>query len=404
MDVQKLSGTVAGVANGETQMMWRSDLEQTVAWSIRDAKRTGLMCAVLRIENCEPKYRGAAVDACDRALRSGSVARVAACLDSTGLSFCVLATGEASVSSLASRLRWAVRDAGLGVGVAVAENTENEQEAARLCVMDLMSASRGAREGEIVSQVHSEMNISHALAKGEIDTWYQPVVRTHSGGVVGIAIEPHWEAGSDVSVAVPYIWGAAIAAGEAENLLSNIAKTAAEETADIRSSGVKLHLPVMQRHLETPGFGERMLEKLIGVPLEDIVIELAPSEGPWTSVSLGSLRFFSNLGCGLSMRGFGSGTSNIELLSLQNWSTVTLSSALVAHQAVKPELSRLARSAVLAVIETGAACGVEGVENPADAEHLTGYGVTLARGGSWSRPGPARVLRGVARSSVVSTV
>lgn len=392
------------VANGETHMMWRSDLEQTVAWSIRDAKRTGLMCAVLRIENCEPKYRGAAVDACDRALRSGSVARVAACLDETGLSFCILTPGEASVASLASRLRWAVRDAGLGVGVAVAENSENEQEAARSCVMDLMSASRGAREGEIVSQVHSEMNISHAISRGEIETWYQPVVRTHNGSTVGVAIEPHWEAGSDVSVAVPYIWGSAVSAGEAENLLGYITKKAVEETATIRVSGVKLHLPVMQKHLETPGFGERLLEKLIGVPLEDVVIEVSPSDSPWTSVALGSLRFFSNLGCGLSMRGFGSGTSNIELLSLLNWGTVTLSGALVSHQAVKPELSRLARSAVLTVIETGASCGIEGIEDRESVEHLTGYGVTLARGGAWSRPGPARVLRGVARNSVVSTV
>lgn len=404
MDVQKIDGTVAGVANGETQMLWRSDLEQTVAWSITDAKRTGLMCAVLRIENCAPKYRGAAVDACDRALRSGSIAKVTACLDATGLSFCVLTASESSIASIASRLRWAVKDAGLGVGVSIAEDDDNEHEAARRCVMNLMSASRGAREGEIVSQVHSEMNISHALSRGDIETWYQPVVRTHSGGVVGVAIEPHWEAGSDVSVAVPYIWNSAVAAGEAENLLSSIAKKAAEETIGQRSSGVKLHIPVLQKHLETPGFGERMLEKLIGVSLDDVVIELQPSEGPWTSVSLGSLRFFSNLGCDLSMRGFGSGTCNIELLSLQNWRTVTLSPTLVAHQSAKPELSKIARSAVLTVIETGASCGIEGVEDPADAEHLTGYGVTLARGGTWSRPGPARLLNGVARTRVVSTV
>ena len=395
---------MAHVANGENQLIWRSDLEQTVAWAIKDAKRTGLLCAVLRIENCEPKYRGAAVDACDRALRSGSVSKVTACLDGTGLSFCVLASNESSVSAIASRLRWAVRDAGLGVGVAVAENAENEQEAARACVMDLLSASRGAREGEIVSQVHSEMNISHAISREEIGTWYQPIVRTHNGGVYGVAVEPHWEAGSDVSVAVPYIWNASSSAGEAEHLLAVISKKAVIETGEIRASGVKIHIPVLQKHLECPGFGERMLEKLIGVSLDDVVIELQPSEGPWTSVSLGALRFFSNLGCGLSMRGFGSGTCNIELLALQNWRMVTLSPSLVAHQAAKPDLSKIARSAVLTVIETGASCGIEGVEDPTDAEHLTGYGVTLARGGPWSRPGPSRLLSGVARSRTVSTV
>ena len=83
---------------------------------------------MLRLGLCSPAIKGAAVDAAERALRSGTVTLITACSDDHGLAFLVTAGSEAGVNALSSRIKWAVQDAGLGVGISYADETSDLQE------------------------------------------------------------------------------------------------------------------------------------------------------------------------------------------------------------------------------------------------------------------------------------
>lgn len=372
------------------KVLWRTDLHQGAVWFIADARKNGATCALLRVGNCSPAIKGAAVDAAERALRSGTVSLITACSDDRGLAFLVTASSQAGVNALSSRIKWAVQDAGLGVGISYADETTEPQEAAVALVTDAGAAASLSNAGEIVTGSKKDLSVAHAIASGEIEAWYQGIHNLRTMTMEGLTVLPRWDAGNDVSIAPSYIWEMADNDGVSMELRSYLFEKAVEDTVDFRGRGGKLHLPVTVSYLESPHCSEQLLHATRKADAQQLVIELVETDEILTPNGSSTLRLFVSLGFELSLLGFGSGTNNIDRLVSHNWRHVSLSPAITASPE-NPSLYAVARNTVTLLAEYGARIGISGVEEETSYNHLLPYGLHSGRGNQFSRIGPSRI-------------
>ena len=372
------------------KVLWRTDLHQGAVWFIADARKNGATCAMLRLGLCSPAIKGAAVDAAERALRSGTVTLITACSDDHGLAFLVTAGSEAGVNALSSRIKWAVQDAGLGVGISYADETSDLQEAAVALITDAGAASSISNAGEIITGSKKDLSVAHAISSGEIEAWYQGIHNLRTMDIEGITVLPRWDAGNDVSIAPSYIWEMAHNDGVSFDLRSYLFERAVEDTIAFRERGGKLHLPVTVSYLESPHCSEQLLQATRKAGSQQLVIELVETDEILTPTGSSTLRLFGSLGFELSLLGFGSGTNNLDRLVAHNWRHVSLAPSITASPD-DPSLYAVARNTVTLLAEYGARIGISGVEEETTYNHLLPYGLHSGRGNQFSRIGPSRI-------------
>lgn len=385
--------TVCGVTQRTNpKVLWRTDLHQGAVWFISDARKHGSTCALLRVGNCSPAIKGAAVEAAERALRSGTVSLITACSDERGLAFLVTASSQAGVTALSSRVKWAVQDAGLGVGISYADETSDPQEAAVTLVTDAGAASSISNAGEIVTGSKKDLSVAHAISSFEIEAWYQGIHNLRTMTMEGVTVLPRWDAGNDVSIAPSYIWEMAESDGVSSELRSYLFEKAVEDTVSFREErGGKLHLPVTVSYLESPQCSEQLLHATRKADAQQLVIELVETNEILTPNGSSTLRLFASLGFELSLLGFGSGTNNLDRLVTHNWRHVSLAPSITAAPE-NPSLYAVARNTVTLLAEYGARIGISGVEEDTAYNHLLPYGLHSGRGNQFSRIGPSRII------------
>lgn len=388
------------------RLMWRSDLRQASEWVIRDGRRTGLRTALICIPSCPDHVRGRAVDAAERTVRSGVSRSAIACLHNGGLALWVNVQSCESAHAVASRVRWAIKDAGVGVGIAFADdNTEDLTAAAAKLEHDAESASLAASPGEVLDGGGSRDSVANeasalveALRTDKLQLWYQPIVDLRNNNtVVGAEALVRWETGENQAVSADRFWEIAVEHGVETELTVWVLNRAIEECRPEltdENAEFSLHINVSLRQVDDPHFPDLVLNAVAGVKAQRIVLEIVESGSSELTARMGAnLRLVRGMGIRIALDDFGKGWSSLERLANIEFDIVKLDRTLCYRAASKARIAACAKAG----IDVGHACGAlvvaEGVEHDDDAELLANAGADYGQGYLWGRPGPVRTLR-----------
>jgi EAL domain-containing protein (putative c-di-GMP-specific phosphodiesterase class I) len=409
MDELGRQRTVSGMDKtlpANQRLMWRSDLRQASEWVIRDGRRTGLRTALICIPNCPDHVRGRAVDAAERTVRSGVARSAIACLHNGGLALWVNVPSCESAHAVASRVRWAIKDAGVGVGIAFADdNTEDLTAAAAKLEHDAEAAALAANPGEVLdgggarnSVANEAAALVEALRTEKLQLWYQPIVDLRrSNVVVGAEALVRWETGENQAVSADRFWEIAVEHGVETELTVWVLNRAIEECRPEltdENAEFSLHINVSLRQVDDAHFPDLVLSAAAGVKAQRIVLEIVESgSSEITARMSANLRLVRGMGIRIALDDFGKGWSSLERLSSVEWDIVKLDRTLCYRAASKSRVAACARAGINVAHECGALVVAEGVEHDDDAELLAKSGADYGQGYLWGRPGPVRTLR-----------
>ena len=382
---------------GNRGLVWRSDLRQATEWAIRDARRLGLECAMICVPQCPDRVRGGAVDAAERAIRSGVARSATACLHDGGLIIIAHVPSQDSAHALASRVRWAVQDAGVGVGIAFAdESIEELADAAAKLEHDCEAAARGANPGEIIGGGARQTGsaLMEALREEKLRLWYQPIVRIEDGSMVGAEALCRWEPNEGGAVSADRFWEMAVEHGIERDITMWALRRAVTETQQlVEKRDIQIHVNCSLTQVDDPTFPDAILEAVNGVTPGHVVLEIVENGAREISQRMAAnLRLVRGMGVKTALDDFGSGWSGLSRLSNLEWDYVKIDRSLCHRVSQKTRQQACARAAIQVATECGALVVAEGVEHQDDADMLASLGALYGQGYLWSRPGPVRVI------------
>lgn len=379
------------------QLVWRGDIRQATEWLIRDAHRHNLAAAVIKINSCGDRIRGGAVDAAERAVRSGVARSACACLHDGGLIICVTTPTSDGALAVGARIKWAVADAGLGVGLALVDKTLDTLEAAVKVESDVAAAASSARPGELLSagavtSSHTH-HVEHALTTGELDVWFQPVVDLATDNIVAAIAVPRskddsgafggqrtWELVADDAAA------------------SDLATWALRATTTvIRTANTSRLVPIASavtpRMLEDERFVNTTLDALSGIDANTVMLQLIDTGvRDLTPRAIAALRLIQGMGITLILDNFGVGNQSLQRLDALEWDIATIGRTLTNRAHAKDRHNLIATGAVRLIAQTGATCMIGGIEQRTDADALHAAGATWGYGSLWGRAVPFDTL------------
>ncbi|MEO6880641.1 MAG: EAL domain-containing protein [Mycobacteriaceae bacterium] len=243
-------------------------------------------------------------------------------------------------------------------------------------------------------QVETSTALRDALARGEFDVHYQPIVDLRDGRTLGWEALLRWERdGQQVSPAV------FIPIAEASDIIVRIGdwvlRTACEQLARWRhDSGRRLHVSVniSARQLQDFSLPRTVAEVLAttGLPGEALWLELTETalvEDPTTA--LGVLDALHDLGVVICLDDFGTGYSALGYLHRFPVSVVKIDGSFVQVLDEADPESTVAGAVQSMSVALGLRTVAEGVETQLQEVQLRRLGCHMAQGFRFGRPAPA---------------
>lgn len=304
-------------------------------------------------------------------------------------------SSQESGQALASRVRWAVRDSGAGVGLAfVDESVEENAEAAYKLARDAEAAGLGAKDGEILDGAENKdgSDLVEALREGHLKLWYQRIVDIESGSLRAVSAQVRWDTVGGNAVSAERFWEMARTNGVAKDVTMWMLKTVATETAGVGREDLRVHVPCDLASTEDAAFPEMVMGALLGETRERAVLDVSGDARDLNSRMAANLRLVRGMGVQVALDGVTEGWSGLSRLAATEWDYVNLERSMCHRVSQKPRNEACVRAVVLLARECGAEVVCHGVENEEDADMLKRLGVTMAEGYLWSRPGPVRTI------------
>jgi EAL domain-containing protein (putative c-di-GMP-specific phosphodiesterase class I) len=242
-----------------------------------------------------------------------------------------------------------------------------------------------------------EQDLRHALERNELELYFQPIVSTFGGPIVGLESLLRWHHPKQGFVS-PAVF---IPVAEESGLILTIGEWALREACKALAmwrrtipSAANLHVSV---NLSARQLQEENIEELVtsvlsetGIPGEALFLELTESLLIANETeALSKLQRLKALGIGLWIDDFGTGYSSLAYLSRYPVDGVKIDRAFVRELEVpnSPE-----ETLVAAIVAMGEALGLrivaEGVETKAQEERLRALRCAYSQGFLYSRPLP----------------
>jgi diguanylate cyclase (GGDEF)-like protein len=251
-----------------------------------------------------------------------------------------------------------------------------------------------------------EADLRHALDQGQLEIFYQPIMRLSDRAVAGFEALLRWRHPVRGLIAP----GDFIAHSEETGLIVTLGRFALERAANDLSHWQRyfpLSPPLFasvnlsRRQLRDPGFEEALSETvhrhaLAQGTLTLEVTESAAAEDPGLAASLARLK---DLGASLAMDDFGTGTSSLSQFRDLPFDTVKLDrSFLIRRNDGGDEAGRVLQSIVTLAHDLGRSVVAEGVESADDAQWVASLGCEFGQGFHFSPPlSPSDALAFIAR-------
>jgi diguanylate cyclase len=239
-------------------------------------------------------------------------------------------------------------------------------------------------------------NLRHALARGELQLHYQPVVELATGRVVAAEALLRWRHAGELVPPVQFV-----PLAEQTGLIVPIGWWAMREACDqaarwFPAHGVAVTVNVSAYQLREDGFADRVLALLAdaGVPGEALILEITESvlitDAEEARAVLQELR---SQGVRVAVDDFGTGYSSLSYLMSLPVDVLKLDRAFLDPNFGAPEHEHRKYAITGAVLQLAAVLDLvtiaEGVEEEGQARALTRLGCPLAQGYLYAAPVPA---------------
>ena len=251
-----------------------------------------------------------------------------------------------------------------------------------------------------------EADLRQALDEGQIEIFYQPIIRLSDRAIAGFEALLRWRHPARGLIAPADF----IAHSEESGLIVSLGRFALERAANDLSHWQRyfplspplfVSVNLSRRQLRDSGFENLLTETvhrhaLAQGTLTLEVTESAAAEDPGLATSLMRLK---GLGAGLAMDDFGTGASSLSRFRDMPFDTVKLDRSFLArHGDGDADAGRILQSVVTMAHDLGRSVVVEGVESADDAEWLRSLDCEFGQGFYFSPPlSPADALAFIAR-------
>jgi diguanylate cyclase (GGDEF)-like protein/PAS domain S-box-containing protein len=311
------------------------------------------------------------------------------------------AIGERIVAALNEPHRWEDRSAfaPASIGLALGRDARDPFDLIKNAELGLRKAKRdGGGCARLFSpdlentapadEVALDTALREALARGEMDVFYQPIIRLEDGSVAGFEALLRWNRPGRGVVAPSEFIGHAEETGIIVELGQFALSRAAADLGRWQKS-VPLELPlfvgvnISRRQLknrELERFVSRIVQKM-GLLPGTLKLELTESAAVPSAGFRETLRRLRDCGASLAIDDFGTGTSTLSELKNVPFDTVKVDKSFLARgQTAESDAGVILRSIVNLAHELGRSVVLEGIENERDAAWLREIGCDYGQG------------------------
>ncbi|HEY3831232.1 MAG TPA: EAL domain-containing protein [Acidimicrobiia bacterium] len=260
---------------------------------------------------------------------------------------------------------------------------------------------------QVTTGLRLETDLRHAVQRGELRLFYQPVIDVTTEAIVGVEALLRWQHPKRGLLSpaefIPIAEASGLIVGIGEWVLEEVCRQA-REWEPLLDAPIELALNISARQLAQSNFVAKVARILsesavdpermqIGLEITESILMRDPETAAHT------LRELHALGLKLAIDDFGTGYSSLAYLKQFPVDTVKVDQSFVAGLGNDP----VDRAIVHAIIELAHALDIttvaEGVETPAQHRHLRALGADFAQGFLFARPQPAARLTAALQQS-----
>lgn len=243
-------------------------------------------------------------------------------------------------------------------------------------------------------QFRLEAWLPNAVANGEIQVYFQPIIDASGGGIAGFEALARWQHPELGWVPPPEFICAAIETGCIRELTLGMLRSASRAFIPYlkANSHPYLAVNVSVSDINTDDFPEHVAAILAeeGMPAERLVLEVTEDmllgDGGNAPQVLSRLRA---LGLRIAIDDFGTGYSSMSYLSSFMVNIIKIDQSFVRNLANSPSDQKIVRAIVSMAADLELSVVTEGVETPEQLELLRQMGCELLQGYFYGRPQPA---------------
>lgn len=235
--------------------------------------------------------------------------------------------------------------------------------------------------------------LAQALVNTEFVAWYQPILDSRSGRVLGVEAQARWPGVAGGMIGPARFVPALVAAGLADELFFSIARQTARDLATWRRQQlvvkVALNLSMATaRHPATPGRLQQILSAA-GVSPSDVVLEISEDQLTGDRVlTAACLTHLSRLGLSLSLEDFGTGYASHAQLAGLPFKEIKIASSLVQRSSADSTAQSVLQMAIALGHKLGLPVVAKGVQTQAQLALVRRLGCHLVQGEYLAAPMP----------------
>ncbi len=317
----------------------------------------------------------------------------------------------ASAEAMAARLKDALKrpftifgqsvPCGVSIGVALGNGTIDPDHLLRNADLALYLA-KGAGRGTFrlfKPEMHLQMeyrqrlerDLREALAKGQLDVHFQPMIHLGRNEISGFEALVRWDHPERGMVSPAEFIPLAEEVGLIDKLGETVLLKACKEAASWPSS-IKLSVNISPVQFRAHTLIDAVIDALSASKLPAERLELEVTESVILhddSETLSTLRELRELGIKISMDDFGTGYSSLSGLRSFPFDKIKLDRSFVRDALVRPDCATIVRAVADLGENLGMATTAEGVETIEQLENVRRHGYTEAQGFLFSPAVPA---------------
>jgi diguanylate cyclase (GGDEF)-like protein len=258
-------------------------------------------------------------------------------------------------------------------------------------------------------RISFEAELRRAIPAGEIEPWFQPVIDSSDGRIVGVEVLARWRH-PEQGLLTP---AAFVPMAEELDLIGRIDETVFEAGCARAALWVAeglmdaVSFNVSPRDLMDPSFSRKLIGRLGRTTLPATALTVEITETFLLQDLALSRRHIERLnakGVRVALDDFGTGYSNLRALMHLPIQTVKLDQSLIADIAKDARVAKLVGSMLHAARALGVRIVAEGVEEEAQAIILRAAGCDRMQGYFFARPMPGDEMEASLRGHVAAAV
>jgi len=301
------------------------------------------------------------------------------------------------------------RDVFVGASVGIATGRRGAEDLLRKADLAMYRAKADGKgrfklfdpsmQGEALARLELEVELRHAIDRGELELFYQPIVELPGGVLHGVEALLQWRH-PERGLVSP---AAFLPVAEETGLIVEIGRwkldAACRQLAAWRKAGaprgLKMNVNLSIRQLEDSGLYDAVAAAVAGSGIEHGTLVLEITESVLlqdTDVTIERLRALRGLGVRLAVDDFGVGYSSLRYLNRFPIDVLKMASPFVERLEPGSERRSLAQTIMSLGSNLGLQVIAEGIERPEQIDALVTLGCELGQGVHFGGPVPPAEL------------